>query len=314
MELRQVAYVLAVADHGTFTRAAASIPVSQPALSQGIATLERDLGVALFDRVGRSVQLSPAGQAFVTEARQLTAHVDRVRNAVSRVAQLETGHLDLVALPTLAVTPLVDLISRFRSRYPGVTLRVREHEGTADDALGLILDGTCEIGLVELPAHDLHPGLVRHPLGDQEYFAVCPPGTPTRSSARITLDELAGLPLVTTPPGTSSRRVLEDAFTAAGLPVPTPAVETWHRELLGPLVRSGRAATILPGPLAARAESEGAVVAPLEPSVIRSIGLVHRTGPSSPAAEAFLAAADETRQDTGGTSSNSPIPCGRLVR
>lgn len=291
MDLRQVEYVLAVIDHGTFTAAAESIPVSQPALSQGIRGLEHELGIALFHRVGRSVVLSEAGHAFVAPARQLLADRERAIEAVASVAGLEGGTLDLVSLPTLAVTPLVELIGRFRRSHPAVALRVREHEGTSGDARTLVRDGTCEVGLVELPEGGAQDGLVAHGLGTQEYLAVCPPGTKLRRKRSITVADLAHLPLAATPEGTSSRRVLDDAFAAAGHSMPDIAIESWHRELLGPLVLSGAAAALLPAPMAARAAERGAVVVALNPPLRRTIGLVHRSGVLSPAARAFIALA-----------------------
>ena len=107
----------------------------------------------------------------------------------------------------------------------------------------------------------------------------------------ITIAELARLPLAATPVGTSSRRVLDDAFAAADLALPAIAVESWHRELLGPLALSGAAAALLPAPMAARAAEQGAVVASLDPPLRRTIGLVHRTGVLSPAAQAFISLA-----------------------
>ncbi|MBS1848675.1 MAG: LysR family transcriptional regulator [Actinobacteria bacterium] len=292
MDLRQVSYVLAVVDHGTFTRAAASIPVTQPALSQGIRALEAELGVELFHRVGRQVRLSDAGHAFVPEARRLLTDVERVHDAVAQVARVRTGTLDLVSLPTLAVSPLVELIGAFRHRYSGVALRIHEQEGSTGDATRLVTDGTCELGLVELPRHRSVSGLVTRRLQEQEFVAVCPPGTETHVTGRITITELAALPLATTPTGTSSRRILDDAFTRTGFATPRPVVESWHRELLEPLVLSGAAATVLPAPLAERAGRHGAVVAHLDPPLRRSIGLVHRDAPLSPAAEAFLQVAE----------------------
>ena len=291
MDLRQVEYVLAVVDHRTFTAAAESIPVSQPALSQGIRALEQELGIELFHRIGRSVKLSDAGHAFVPPARQLLADRERTVEAVAAVAGLEGGTLDLVSLPTLAVSPLVELIGRFRGAHPAVALRVREHEGTSGDALSLVRDGTSEIGLVELPAGAAPQGLVAHVLRTQEFLAVCPPGTTLRRKRSITVAELARLPLAATPVGTSSRRVLDDAFAAAGLALPAIAVESWHRELLGPLALSGAAVALLPAPMAERAAEQGAVVVSLDPPLRRTIGLVHRTGVLSPAAQAFIALA-----------------------
>src|SRR3954471_11650585 len=125
MDLRQASYVIAVVDHGTFTAAAASIPVSQPALSQAVASLERELGADLFYRIGRQVTLTPAGEAFVEPARRMLRDADVARAAVADVAGLPTGRLDIVCLPTLVVDPLVDLVGRFRRAHP---VRVRIHE------------------------------------------------------------------------------------------------------------------------------------------------------------------------------------------
>lgn len=291
MELRQIDYVLAVVDHGTFTAAAASIPVSQPALSQGIRSLELELGIELFHRVGRGVVLSPAGRAFVPPARQLQAVHAAVVGAVAAVADLDGGTLDLVSLPTLTASPLADLIGRLRSAHPNVSVRVHEHEGAALDAAALVRDGTCELGLVELPDGPAPHGLVAVPLGEQDLLAVCPPGTPLPRRSKLTIAELARLPLAATPAGTSSRRILDEAFASAGLEQPSIAVESTHRELLAPLVLSGAAAALLPAPMAADAAERGAEVRPLDPPLRRTIGLVHRRGVLSPAAEVFVSLA-----------------------
>lgn len=287
MDMRQIEYVLAVVDHGTFTAAAESIPVSQPALSQGIRSLEREIGIDLFHRIGRTVRLTEAGAAFLAPARQLIADRQRIVDTVASIAGVAGGTLELVALPTLAVSPLVELIGRFRSAHPAVSLRVREHEGTSGDALTLVRDGTCEIGLVELPTGGVSDDLVAHGLGSQEYFAVCPPQT-VLPTPTLSIDVLSHLPLAATPTGTSSRRLIDDAFAAAGLTPPEIAIESWHRELLGPLVLSGAATALLPAPMARSAHEQGAVIAALDPPLRRTIGLVHRAGVVSPAAAAFL--------------------------
>src|SRR3954464_14079447 len=98
MELRQVEYAVAVADEGGFTRAATAAHVSQPALSQAVRLLERELGAELFHRLGRTVPPTPAGEAFLVPARQLLRDAANVRSSVAAVAGLRAGHLDLVAL------------------------------------------------------------------------------------------------------------------------------------------------------------------------------------------------------------------------
>src|SRR4249920_1835255 len=124
MELRQIDYVLAVVDRGSFTKAAASTQVSQPSLSDGIRRLEAELDVRLFHRLGRSVELTDAGHAFVGPARQLIRDRDAVLESVAGVRGLDAGTLDFVALSTLAADPLGRLVGTFRKAHPGITVRI----------------------------------------------------------------------------------------------------------------------------------------------------------------------------------------------
>src|SRR5476649_635879 len=117
MELRQIEYVVAVVDEGSFNKAAASLLVSQPSLSDGIRRLEAEIDVRLFHRLGRSVELTDAGHAFVRPARQLIRDRDAARASVAGVRGLEAGTLDCVALSTLAADPLGGLVGRFRKAY-----------------------------------------------------------------------------------------------------------------------------------------------------------------------------------------------------
>lgn len=274
-------YVLAVVDQGSFTAAAASIPVSQPALSQAVKSLERELGVELFHRLGRSVRLTAAGEAFVGPARALLREAANARVAVADVAGLTAGHLDVVALPTLVVQPLVPLVGAFRSAHPRVTVRITEPEDAAD-VEALVRSGECELGLGEAGG----PGLEVDVLARQELVAVLPPGAAVPKRGRMPIARFAEFPLLTTPKGTSTRRLVDDALLEAGLPA-VVAVETDHREALAPLVVAGAGAALLPEPLADRAVRQGAVMARLAPAVEREVVLVRRPGPLSPAADAF---------------------------
>ncbi|WP_426572405.1 LysR family transcriptional regulator [Aquihabitans sp. McL0605] len=285
MDLRQAAYVVAVVDHQTFTAAAASIPVSQPALSQAIASLERELGTDLFHRIGRTVVLTPAGEAFIEPARRMLRDAEVARAAVSDVAGLASGHLDIVALPTLVVEPLVELVGRFRKLHPGVLVRITEPED-AEGIVALVRSGASELGLGDV-APDDRTIAVDH-LGRQSLLAVLPPGTPLSADRQLPVTRLAGFPLITTPRGTSSRRLLASALRQADPDAdPRIGVVTEHREAIVPLVMAGAGAAVLPEPLARAAASLGAVVAPLSPPLERDLYLVRRDGPLSPAARAF---------------------------
>ena len=159
MELRQLAYVVAVVDHGGFTRAAAEVHVAQPSLSQAVRALERELGVELFHRLGRRVVLSAAGEALLGPARQALRSVEIARAAVSAVTGLERGHLDLVALPTLAVDPTAALVGSFRAAHPDVIVRLAEPDApgplVAADTLFMEPMGADTLGWFQLGAQRL---------------------------------------------------------------------------------------------------------------------------------------------------------------
>jgi LysR family carnitine catabolism transcriptional activator len=297
MDLRQVDYVLAVVDRGSFTKAAASMHVSQPSLSDGIRRLEAELGVRLFHRLGRSVELTDAGRAFVGPARRLTRDREAVFESVATVRDLHGGTLDIVALPTLAADPLGRLVGGLRKAHPGIAVRIAAPE---DDGavVAMVLDGRSELGLTELRTHREKSGdeLVAVSLERQELVAVCPPRTRLATSGRLPVARLRGMPLVTTPPGTSTRDLLDRALASAGVD-PVIAVETSQREAIAPLVLSGAGTSFLPARLAKSLSAQGAVVARLVPTLTRTIGLVHRPAPLTPAARAFVELARPKRRN-----------------
>lgn len=289
MDLRQLGYVVAVVDEGGFTKAAASLHVAQPSLSQAVRSLEAELGVELFHRLPRHIALTAAGEALLGPARQALRDAATARAAVAAVVGLEAGHLDLVSLPTLAVTPASDLIGRFRRAHPEVTVRLVEPDD-ADAVADRVRDGSSEIGFAELPLTGTD--LEAHTLDTQEYVALVPAtlGSATGSRRALSIRTLARQPLVTTPPGTSSRRQIDEAFAAVGLEA-NVAVETAYREAIGPLVRAGAGVAIVPSGLADEAASPDVVVRAITPRIVRRVGLIHRSPPLTPAAHRFLALA-----------------------
>ena len=284
MDLRQVEYVVAVVDHGGFTRASTALHVAQPSLSQGIRRLEAELGVRLFDRVGRGVHLTAAGAAFLGPARQLLRDRVEVHAAVAATRDLQLGTLQLVSLPTLAADPLAPLVGAIRRRHPGLEVVVREAASTAE-LVAMVRDGLAELGATDLTTAG--PELVHVPITEQEILVAFPPGTerPARSLRR-----LASVPLVVGPSGTSTRDLVDAAFRTAGL-TPTIVVESGTREAIVPLLLAGAGAAFLHAPAAAEAAARGAVVSPVSPRLARPVGLVHAGRPLSPAAARFLALA-----------------------
>jgi LysR family carnitine catabolism transcriptional activator len=307
MDLRQLGYVVAIVEEGSFTGAAARMGISQPSLSHAVKALENELGAHLFNRLPRSVTLTAAGEALLGPARQALRDAAVARAAVDEVIGLRAGRLDLVCLPTVAVHPVADLVGRFRTRHPDVRVRIDEPED-ADAVADAVRHGTSELGIAELPVRA--PELESIELERHEFVAVLPRtgaatatidvGETVRDEAGdesgpdveqpASLRDLASLPLITTPRGTSTRRQVDEAFTAAGIS-PTIAVETDHREAIISLVLAGAGIAIVPAPLAAATREHGAVVRRIVPAIVRRIGLIRRPGPLSPAAQAFVALA-----------------------
>jgi LysR family transcriptional regulator, carnitine catabolism transcriptional activator len=283
MDLRRLRLFLAVVDHGGMTRAAEAEFVSQPSVSQAIRELEAELGVELFARVGRRVRLTPAGEALVGPARQALRDVETGRAAVAAVAGLEAGRLDVAALPTLAVDPLTPLVGRFRVAHPGVQVVLADPDD-ADALETLIATGACEVGITVEPTAT--PQLRSRSIGRQDLLAVLPPGTPV-SALPLPVAEFSRFQLVAAPPGSATRNQLDEAFAAAGV-TPMIAVVAAQREAILPLVLAGAGATLFPRPLAEQAARLGAAVTPLRPHLTRPVYVLHRAGPLSPAADAFL--------------------------
>ncbi|SHN74910.1 LysR family transcriptional regulator [Cryptosporangium aurantiacum] len=284
MDRRQLEYFLAIVQTGGFTSASRRLRVAQPSLSQAIRSLERDLGTPLFDRLGRGVGLTAAGEALVRPAKQVLRDFATARASVESVIGLTGGRLDIVALTTLAVDPLAGLIGRFRLDHERVDVRVDDPEH--DDAVtGMVLNGDCELGLAE--SRGTAEGLDHLRLPDQEFFAVLPPGTGGEPDSPIPVAALANRPLVSTPEGTAMRTLVDRELSVCGTP-PRVAVETTHRAAIVPLVLAGAGATVLPARLAEDAAVRGAVVVPTTPPLVHGAVMMWRSGQLSPAAKAFV--------------------------
>jgi LysR family transcriptional regulator, carnitine catabolism transcriptional activator len=294
MDARRLGIFLAVVDEGGFTAAGDALEISQPAVSQAIRELEADLGVLLFHRLGRGVALTPAGEALVAPARQARRDLEIGRAAVAAVAGLKVGRLDLACLPTLAIAPLAPLVGEFRSAYPGVSVRLADPANTAE-LLQFVRSGHSEVGIVNvLEAEDL----VSVPLASQDFLVVLPPGS--EGGSPFPLRELAALPLVAAPAGSSTRGLLDEALEeVAAAAEARVVVEAAQREALLPLIVAGAGAGLLPRPLAHVAAVLGCVVAEPLPAVRRTVALVHRPGPLTPAAGAFIDLALERHAGEG---------------
>ncbi|MQA98214.1 MAG: LysR family transcriptional regulator [Streptosporangiales bacterium] len=292
VDLRHVEYFLAVIDHGGVTRAAEALYVAQPALSQAIRHLERQLGVELFDRTGRGFMPTRAGRSFVGPARRMLRDMARVESAARDVRDLRQGRLDIAALASLAVVPLAALAGEFHRRHPGIVLNVTDPGGSAD-LVTEIRRGRAELGLTDLP---LATGtLLTHELGAQEIALAMPPEVAAGLLDPVPLAAVSEIPLVRLTEEPGNRTLLKEELRGIGLNI---AAEATHRQAVWQLVVHGVGATFLPRVLA-ESELDRVVVRSTDPPVHRRVGLIYRPGPLSPAAAALLHLATQDQQIGG---------------
>lgn len=192
MELHQLRYFTAVADAGSFTRAAQRCFVSQPSLSQQIIKLEDELKQPLLDRLGRKVQLTDAGRAFYERAVKILAAVDEAREAARSHDDWSAGQASLGAILTLAPYVLPDFVGRFRADFPQSRLTLRE--SFTAELVKDCLAGDLDVALLALPVDDnrLHV----EPLFCEELLLAVPPRHPVLAKKRISLADLSELPFV----------------------------------------------------------------------------------------------------------------------
>lgn len=285
MEFQQLRGFVTVADEGSFTRAALVLQVTQPSLSQAVAKLEGELGVRLLHRSPRGVSLTGDGEVFLRSARQVLHSVDDAHATAAGIRGVTAGSLTVMSL-RIFTTAVAEFNARFLSTYPGVVLRVHSPAAVDDMVYALVDSGECDIGFTR--RIETQAAIDFHQVAVDESVAVLPRSSPQGlESGPITLAEVAELPLIMAPLGSSMRIQTEHLFAVAHVPVRV-AMECDHHESSIELARVGVGAYITTrGGLPGRAD-EIVTVRPLAPARLWPIGLIHRTDYLSPAAKAYI--------------------------
>jgi DNA-binding transcriptional LysR family regulator len=195
MELRQLQYAVAVADELHFGRAAERLLVAQPSLSRQIRDLERDLGVALFARTSRRVELTPAGQAFVTQARHTLAAAEEARQSAVDAGAGVQGRVTLGFVASAVVDILPGLVASHRASRPRVSLTLREM--TTEEQVVQLLDREVNVGI----GRDLEPveGLSVQVMHQEALIAALPGDHPLTDRRSVSLRELGTSAFVSLP-------------------------------------------------------------------------------------------------------------------
>ncbi|MBL6456864.1 LysR family transcriptional regulator [Belnapia sp. T6] len=265
---RQLQAVLAVAEHGSFVAAAATLRLSQPALTRTIQRIEDVLGVALFERSTRHVALTAAGREFVAVAERVVNDLRITARSLRELAEEQRGQVILACIMSVAAGLLPRILGAWRTERPGVELHLRE--GVHGTVLEDVRSGAADLGITYLEA--LPEGLVGEALGTEVFLAVLPPGHALAARAELTLAELAAEPLISFPAEARTRRILDGAAAAEGLALRHAATVGQFGTMLA-LVRAGLGLAIVPA--GAVVGASGLAVRSLAPPGLRrEIGLV----------------------------------------
>lgn len=288
MELHQLRYFVAVAEHRHFTRAAAELGVAQPSVSKQVRKLEDELGDPLFERGAAPISLTDAGAVLLPWAKRVLADLDAARAEVAGLATLEGGRLAIGATPSVSTVLLPEVLAEFHRAHPGVALTVRE--AGSRDLVRRLEAGDLDLALIVLPVPHADLLATTQILREDLVLAV-PAGHPLARRRVVRIAELRDVPLVMFRDGYDLRDTTIAACEAAGFH-PTFALEGGEMDGVLRMAAAGIGVAVVPSIVV---EPGGSLVAVklTRPTLSRSIGLAHHRGRSrSRAALAFAETLD----------------------
>ena len=275
MTLRQLEYLIAVVEEGSFTRAAERLFVSQPALSHQVKALERSVGGALLERRPHAVHLTPLGRAFLPHAAAAVNAAEDARRAARAVGQLEAGELRIATLHSIALGVVPAAIRAWRLAHPDVSFELHEYVNI-DELADQMRLGVADVAVSTRPRG--WDGPLRT-LGLEELVVVLAVDDPLVRERRTTvsLDLLADRPWVLYRPDNGLSPVVGEACAAAGF-TPRPAVRTHHTATAVQLAAAGLGPALVPENVVEPGFT-GALLRP-DPPVHRELVAFSRADPS----------------------------------
>jgi len=288
--LREVAY------RGSFSAAAEALDYTQSAVSQQIATLEAETGIALLERHPRGVTLTAAGQTLVGHAEGILARLDAAEGALTAIAGLRSGRLRMASFPTAGATLMPLAIANFSAAYPGVELTLAE--GEPEEIVPRLRGGELDLALLfEFPDEEpLGGAMTRVELLSDEMHLALPREHALAGRRRLRLEDLAGEAWVQTSRASACSRHVVRLCHAAGFE-PRVSFESDDYQTVQGLVAAGVGVALIPQ-LALSVTREDIVVRPLSPSPPRRqvIAAVPAGSRLVPAAPAMLGVLEEAAQ------------------
>jgi LysR family hydrogen peroxide-inducible transcriptional activator len=281
VEVHQLRYFVTAARVGTITRAAESLYVSQPALSEQIRKLERELGTALFERLGRRLVLTAAGEALLPHAERALFEVEEGRMRVREVLGLRRGRVAVGVLPSVAGTLLPSALAGFRHGHPGVDLVLREEPSAISERM--VHAGELDLAVIRLPA--TRRDLEHRTLATEHMVALVAPDHRLAGRTTVKALELSDEDFVAVKAGNGMRELMVDVCRPAGFE-PRIAVETSQLSSVLAMVGAGMGITILSQMAAANTRHQLLIE---DQWAKRELAVCYRPRqPLSPAALAFV--------------------------
>lgn len=213
MNVPQIRAFVAVVDKGSFSAAARTMGLSQPAVTMQVQGLESDVGATLLERRYRKVDLTEAGRTLLPYARRVLAEIERARDEVARLGDTVSGHLELAASTTPGQYVLPRVLGDYLRAYPEVTVSLRVHDSA--EVAAAVASGEAHLGMTG--ARVAGAKVLYEEIGTDELIVVCPLGHPFARRRAVSLAELAEEPFIAREAGSGTRMVFESAMRKAGV-------------------------------------------------------------------------------------------------
>ena len=276
---------IAVAEHGSFRKAAEALNLSQPALSAHVRDLEDGIGVSLLSRTTRSVRLTREGEHFLVRSKRALYEIQSAVRELQDEAALRRGRITVACVPTIASSMLPHALARLAERYPEIRVHILDE--VAESLYQRLLNRDADLGIG--PAPPRSSDITFETLTNDHFIAVYPRKHALAKRKTVTLEDLARFPFLALAPRTNVRTILDRAFAEAGHAL-DPVYEVSHHYTLGGMVEAGLGVTALPSmslSMIGHPLLESARI--VEPEITRDIGLLRRRDEAAtPAAREFL--------------------------
>ncbi|SHM80491.1 DNA-binding transcriptional regulator, LysR family [Caldanaerovirga acetigignens] len=271
MEIHQLEYVVAVETYRNFTRAAEAKNISQSSLSQQIKKLEEELGINLFVRTTRSVELTPAGAEFIVHAKRILSEINKARQSVQKFSSFERGTLSIGIMPAISYYNLIPILTNFQKKFPGVKLNLLEKE--CEELNWLLHSGKIDAAILSLNKHDSQTHY--YTLKEEKLVSLINKKHPLASKLFVEVKDLENEKLITPPINSGNYQDFLKACLANGF-TPNILMHCSQIATITNLIRDEFGIGILASCVAESVKDPNIAVVPIIPTINRKVYLAVR--------------------------------------